>query len=138
MVADRPQRLQAASALAAFLNTPAWQEALTRGDYRSDQQIILALETDKFAEVRCRIERYEPPVHVAVYCPSAPMESGRLHFLVLEPASPEFDPDEDIVDVDPESTIGMFCTYMDKQERSVQVRFTRWQPHLVVRELTSV
>ena len=136
-MADRPQRLQAASALAAFLNAPAWQQVVAAGGYRSGQQIVLALETDTFADLRPRLERCEPPVHVAVYRPSA-LAAPRLHFLVLELASPEFDPDEDIVDVDPESTIGMFCTYMDRQERSVQVRFTRWQPHLVVRELTSV
>lgn len=40
------QRLQAASALAAFLNTPAWQQVVAAGGYRSGQQIVLALETD--------------------------------------------------------------------------------------------
>lgn len=129
MVADRPQRLQAASALAAFLNAPAWQQVVAAGGYRSGQQIILALETDTFADLRPRVERCEPPVHVAVYRPSA-LAAPRLHFLVLEPASPGFDPLGDVVD--PESTVGAFCT---RQDRSAPAR---WQPHLVLRELAGV
>lgn len=129
MVADRPQRLQAASVLAAFLNTPAWQQVVAAGDYRSGQQIVLALETDTFADLRPRVERCEPPVHVAVYRPSA-LAAPRLHFLVLEPDS--LDLGGKVLEVDPESTVGAFCT---RQGRNA---FARWQPHLVLRELAGV
>lgn len=99
------------------------------GRQRSGQQIVLALETDTFTDLRPRVERCEPPVHVAVYRPSA-LAAPQLHFLVLEPASPGFDPGGDVVD--PESTVGAFCT---RQDRSVPAR---WQPHLVLRELAGV
>lgn len=134
MVADRPQRLQAASTLAAFLNTPTWQQVVATGDYRSDQQIVLALESDTFADIRPRVERYEPPVHLAVYYPPAPAES-RLCFLVLEPASLEGDLGGDVVEVDPAGTAGMFCTYMERHDRGVPVRLARRGPHLVARVL---
>lgn len=133
MVADRQQRLRAASALARILGSPAWQEAVKDGDYVSGQQVILALETDTLADVRSRVEEYEPPVHIAVY--SQPAEGrAKMHFLVMEPAQSIPQADE-VVDIDPCSTIGMFCDYLDRRDQGVCVRLTKWQPHpIIVRE----
>lgn len=137
MVADRQQRLRAASALARIIGSPAWQEALKNEDYISGQQVVLALDGDTLADVRSRVERYDPPVHIAVYSsPKTADESGKVRFLVMElaPSTSKFD--DDVMDIDPCSTIGMFCDYLDKRSRGVCVRLTKWQPHpIVVREL---
>lgn len=136
MVTDRLQRLQAAAELARFMGSKAWREALERGDYVSGQGVVLALESDRLADVHDRMERYDPPVHIAVCYPAMDKTPARLHFIVAEPAPSPPRAGEDTVEIDPESTVGMFSEFLEKQEHGLRVRFTKWQSPLVVREVT--
>lgn len=136
MVTDRLQRLQATAELGRYMGSKAWREALARGDYESGQQVVLALQSDRLADVHDRMERYDPPVHIAVYYPPTAEAGARLHFFVAEPAPTPPLAGDDIVEIDPASTVGMFSEYLEKQDHGLRVRFTKWQSPMMVREFT--
>ena len=115
---DRAVRLKAGLALARALADPATRNFFAENDYVSEQQIILALESDTVEQVFDRMREYPPPVTVAVYWP----ENGKLRYSSFAPDSwAAGEPDQ--ADVGVGGTIGMLFEYNHRQEN----------PHLRIR-----
>jgi hypothetical protein len=135
MVSDRELRMKAGFALATALGDPATRAIFETNGYVDEQQIAVALESDTLQDVYTRLQRYTPPVIVAIYWP----ESGKLRFTQMEPGTEPADYSPERDDVRGASTIGMLWEHTERQEHA-QFRFRlQWgQPTMSVVRFDSV
>ncbi|TKA09510.1 hypothetical protein [Actinacidiphila oryziradicis] len=128
MAGERELRLKAGFALARALGDKATRKVFDDNGYKSEQ-VVIALESDTVEEVFRRIERYAPPVVVAIYWP----DEDRFGFTALAPTEPiaSYVPSRD--DVGGASTIGMLYTHVDRQTNAnFRFRLTWGQPSMKV------
>ncbi|MFD8028174.1 hypothetical protein ACFV3F_05340 [Streptomyces sp. NPDC059717] len=129
MTSEREQRLKAGFALARTLGEMATQKLFEDNGYRPDQQVVVALESDTVEEVFRRIQRYQPPVIVAVYWP----DEDRFGFTALAPADLIADSQRSREEVGGTSTIGMLYTHAERQKNArFQFHLTWGQPSMKV------
>ena len=127
MAGEREVRIQAGFALAKALGEPQVRAIFDSNGYVDEQQVVVVLESDTVQEVFARLQRYEPPVVVAIYWP----ETGRLEFTHLEPSTAPADYSVNRDDVGGTSTVGMLWEHTDRQANA-QFRFKlNWGPATV-------
>ncbi|WP_435649273.1 hypothetical protein [Kitasatospora purpeofusca] len=118
MASDRDLRIAAGFTLARMLAEPQTQKMFRDNGYASDRQIVIALESDTLQAIYSKLQRYDPPVLVAIYWP----ETKVLRFTQMEPSErlDDYSPDRD--DVRGASTIGMLWEHTAQQHHG-QFRF---------------
>jgi hypothetical protein len=122
MAGDRELRFQAARAVAKALGDARTRGVFQSNGYKDEQQIIVALDGDTVQAVFNRIQKYDPPVIVAIYWP----ETENLEFTGLEPASQPADYAPDRDDVGGTSTIGMLWQHVDRQSNGLYKFKLNW------------
>ncbi|MDN3255670.1 hypothetical protein [Streptomyces sp. MA25(2023)] len=111
-------RRKAAFAVARDLGRHEIRSLFEAGGYRSDEDIVVALETDTVADVFSRIRRHDPPVAVAIYWP----ETGRLEYTSFKPSEEVSSFGGVQEQVGGTATIGMLFEHTDRQKHG-QYRF---------------
>lgn len=97
--------------------------------HRSGQQILLALESDRIADVLERLRPYEPPVMIAIYHP----DKEAFAFLIMQPRHVPGVDDRSNLDVDPNSSIGMLIDCLQQEElHKGTIRITVWDEPILV------
>ncbi|MFC1418563.1 hypothetical protein [Streptacidiphilus cavernicola] len=118
MAGDRDVRIKAGFALAKALGTPETRAMFADHGYQDEQPIVMALESDTIQDVFARLQRYAPPVLVAIYWP----ETERLAYTQMEPSAEPQDYSPERHDVGGGSTIGMLWEHTDRQANA-NIRF---------------
>lgn len=107
MSVERADRLAAAARLADFLSQSDAQAMFDENGYKTGQEVVLVFESDTLRDCHDRLDRYEPPVVFAIYWP----QQDDFEFISVRPGSSPLV--EQMGDVDPNTTIGMFSQYLD-------------------------
>lgn len=111
-------RRKAAFAVARDLGRHEIRSLFESSGYRSDEDIVVALETDTVDDVFSRIRRHDPPVTVAIYW----SETGRLEYTSFKPSEEASALGGAQEQVGGSATIGMLFEHTDRQ-RHGQYRF---------------
>ncbi|MEU3417847.1 hypothetical protein AB0F39_04750 [Streptomyces murinus] len=119
MVADKAVlRRKAAFAVARDLRRHEVRSLFESSGYHSDEDIVVALETDTVADVFSHIRRHDPPVAVAIYW----TETGRLEYTSFKPSEEASSLGGAQEQVGGTATIGMLFEHTDRQKHG-QYRF---------------
>ncbi|MDQ0582186.1 hypothetical protein [Streptomyces rishiriensis] len=111
-------RRKAAFAVARDLRRHETRALFEASGYRSDEEIVVALESDTVEDVFSRVRRHSPPVAVAIFWP----EAGRLEYTSFKPSDEVSSLGEAREQVGGTATIGMLFEQADRQKRG-QYRF---------------
>ncbi|MFJ3591200.1 hypothetical protein ACIQUY_10685 [Streptomyces sp. NPDC090231] len=111
-------RRKAGFAVARDLGRHATRELFAASGYRSDDEIIVVLESDTIESVFTRVRRHDPPVAVAIYWP----EGGRLEYTSFKPGDEDASLSSVRESIGGTATIGMLYEHTDRQKRG-QYRF---------------
>jgi hypothetical protein len=120
MASDRELRFQAARAVARALGDASTRGIFQANGYQDEQQIVIALDGDTLQDVFNRIQKYTPPVVVAIFWP----DTERIEFTQLEPAGQPADDGPNRDDVGGTSTIGMLWEHSSRQQGLYRFRLT--------------
>ncbi|MFE5295208.1 hypothetical protein [Streptomyces sp. NPDC056632] len=115
---DEALRRKAAFAVARDLGRHETRALFEASGYRSDDEIVVVLESDTVESLFSRVRRHSPPVAVAIFWP----ETGRLEYTSFKPGdetSPLASGDES---VGGGATVGMLFEHASRQSRG-QFRF---------------
>jgi hypothetical protein len=102
---ERSDRMAAARALGKLITSEKGRKLLQDNHYTSDSQIVVALESDRLADVLARARRYAPPVVAAVYYAA----EGNFKFVDFQPDTGE--PSGDSHPLGANISIGMLLDY---------------------------
>ncbi|MBK5995867.1 hypothetical protein JHN53_30405 [Streptomyces sp. MBT58] len=111
-------RRKAAFAVARDLGSHKTRSLFEASGYRSDEQIIVALESDTIEDVFTRVRRFAPPVAVAIYWP----DSERLEYTSFKPTAEGKAAGVPREQIGGTATIGMLFEHAEQQQRG-QYRF---------------
>ncbi|MYV94845.1 hypothetical protein [Streptomyces sp. SID1034] len=111
-------RRRAAFAVARDLGRHETRALFEGNGYRSDEDIVVALESDTIEAVFGRVRRHTPPVAVAIFWP----ETGRLGYTAFKPSDETSPLSGAREQVGGTATIGMLFEHADRQNRG-QYRF---------------
>ncbi|MFJ7179248.1 hypothetical protein ACIQXA_23250 [Streptomyces massasporeus] len=111
-------RRKAAFAVARDLGRHETRTLFEASGYRSDEEIVVALESDTVEDVFSRVRRHSPPVAVAIFWP----ETGRLEYTSFKPSDEASSLGGAREQVGGTATIGMLFEHADRQKRG-QYRF---------------
>ncbi|MEU6808994.1 hypothetical protein ABZ920_08310 [Streptomyces sp. NPDC046831] len=111
-------RRKAAFAVARDLGRHETRALFEASGYRSDEEIVVALESDTIEDVFSRVRRHKPPVAVAIFWP----ETGRLEYTSFKPGDESSTIGGTKEQVGGTATIGMLFEHADRQKRG-QYRF---------------
>ncbi|MGW8971932.1 hypothetical protein [Streptomyces platensis] len=119
MVADEEAlRRKAAFAVARDLGRHETRALFEASGYRSDEEIVVVLESDTVETVFSRVRRHNPPVAVAIFWP----ESGRLEYTSFKPGDENSAINSTRESIGGTATVGMLFEHADRQRRG-QFRF---------------
>ncbi|MGI3226534.1 hypothetical protein ACRJ4B_24480 [Streptomyces sp. GTA36] len=119
MAADEEAlRRKAAFAVARDLGHHKTRALFEASGYRSDEEIVVALESDTIEDVFTRVRRHSPPVAVAIYWP----ESGQLEYTSFKPSDEDATLGAAREQIGGTATIGMLFEHAEQQKRG-QYRF---------------
>ncbi|OXY84138.1 hypothetical protein [Streptomyces sp. 2R] len=115
---DEALRRKAAFAVARDLGRHETRALFEASGYRSDEQIVVVLESDTVEELFSRVRRHSPPVAVAIFWP----ESGRLEYTSFKPGDESLPFGPSTEPVGGGATVGMLFEHASRQSRG-QYRF---------------
>ncbi|MGW9383840.1 hypothetical protein [Streptomyces globisporus] len=111
-------RRKAGFAVARDLGRHETRERFAASGYRSEDEIIVVLESDTIESVFTRVRRHTPPVTVAIYWP----DSARLAYTSFKPGNVTASVSSAKESIGGTATIGMLYEHTDRQDRG-QYRF---------------
>ncbi|MFB7825887.1 hypothetical protein [Streptomyces hydrogenans] len=111
-------RRKAAFAVARDLGRHETRALFEASGYRSDDEIVVVLESDTVESVFSRVRRHAPPVAVAIYWP----DSGRLEYTSFKPGDETAGATPSAEAVGGGATVGMLFDHTNRQSRG-QYRF---------------
>ncbi|MFF9431458.1 hypothetical protein [Streptomyces sp. NPDC014746] len=111
-------RRKAAFAVARDLRRHETRALFEASGYRSDDEIVVVLESDTIESLYSRVRRHTPPVAVAIFWP----DSGRLEFTSFKPGDEDPSTGPSTEAVGGGATVGMLFEHTSRQSRG-QYRF---------------
>ncbi|MFJ5022954.1 hypothetical protein [Streptomyces goshikiensis] len=115
---DEALRRKASFAVARDLGRHETRALFEASGYRSDDEIVVVLDSDTVESLFSRVRRHSPPVAVAIFWP----ESGRLEYTSFKPGDESSAGGSTTEPVGGGATVGMLFEHTSRQSRG-QYRF---------------